>query len=157
VNKIIAICIYIVAFGVYIVLSISDPWVLGDKNEFLKNFVNHELLNVLGVIMAITLASAANLHLEFNKIEDVAQKTILTRARAAVRKSAFSMIVLFTFAVVIVTVKPLLPPSDVMMSFANGATLLIVLFNILVLTDLTKLVFTIEPLFKMMPKDEETT
>lgn len=153
-NKIIARCIFIVSIGVWIVLSVSEPWVLSDQNKFLREFVNHELLNVLGVIMAITLASAANLHLEFNKIEDAANRTFLTKTRSAVKLSAFSLITLFSLAVVAVVIKPHVSESDVAMSFVNGFALLIVLFNILVLVDLTKLVFSIEPLHKFITKDE---
>jgi len=139
----------------WVILSFATPWVLGDNNTFLKNFVNQELLNVLGVFVAITLASTANLHLEFNNIEYAVHKTFLTGTRAAVKKSAFSMIVLFALAVVVVVVKPLFnTSSEITMSFMNGLALLIILFNILVLTDLTKLVFKIEPLHKMMGDDE---
>ena len=154
-NKIISRCIFIVSIGMWVILSFATPWVLGDNNTFLKNFVNQELLNVLGVFVAITLASTANLHLEFNNIEYAVHKTFLTGTRAAVKKSAFSMIVLFALAVVVVVVKPLFnTSSEITMSFMNGLALLIILFNILVLTDLTKLVFKIEPLHKMMGDDE---
>ncbi len=154
-NKIVARCIFIVAIGMWVVLSVAAPWVLGDKNTFLKNFVNQEFLNVLGVFVAITLASTANLHLEFNNIEYAVRKTFLTGTRAAVKRSAFSMIVIFVLAVVVVVVKPLVDSnSEIAMSFMNGLALLLVLFNMLVLTDLTQLVFRIEPLHKMTGEDE---
>jgi hypothetical protein len=155
VNKIVSRCTFIVAVGVWVVLSITAPWVLGDANTFLKNFVNHELLGVLGVIVTITLASAANLHLQLNRIEDEFKKTFLTSTRRAVKQSAFSMIVIFAIAVVDVVVKPLLPSGDMSASFANGIALLVILFAILVLIDLTQLVFKIEPIHKMLPNDEE--
>ena len=97
--------------------------------------------------MAITLASTANLHLELNRIENAAKKAILTRTRAAVSCSAFSMIAGFVLAVVVVVIKPHLPQSQIAMSFVNGAALLIILFNILVLIDLTQLAFSIKPLY----------
>lgn len=149
-NKIIARCILTVAVGVWIALSVAAPWVLSDKNEFLRHFIGGDLLNVLGVILAITLASAANLHLEFNNIENLVKKTFLGRTRTAVKKSAFSLIILFVIAVVTVVVKPLLNQSDITMSIVNGLCLLVILFNVLVLTDLTALVFRIEPLHKVV-------
>lgn len=154
-NKIVARCIFIVAVGMWVVLSVVAPWVLCDKNTFLKNFVNNELLNVLGVFVAITLASTANLHLEFNNIEYAVRKTFLTKTRAAVKSSALSMIVLFALALMVVVVKPLIDSSsDIAISFMNGLALLIVLFNLSVLTDLTLLVFKIEPLHKVLGEDE---
>ena len=52
-----------------VTISVVRPDFLGDDNIFLKNFVNHEFLNILGLILAITLASVANIHLAFNRIE----------------------------------------------------------------------------------------
>ena len=153
-NKTIARCIFIIVVGIWIVISIAEPWVLSDQNSFFKDFVNHELLSVLGVIMAITLASTANLHLELNRIENAAKRAILTRTRAAVRYSAFSMIVCFAFAVIVVVMKPHLPKSEIAMSLINGSALLIVLFNILVLADLTKLAFSIKPLYEILSDEE---
>jgi hypothetical protein len=148
VNRTIARCIFITASGIWLLLSITEPWVLSDQNTFLKNFVSHEVLNVLGVIMTITLASAANLHLELNRIENAVRRPILNKTREAVKQSAFSMIICFAFAVVAVVVKPHLPKTEIAISLVNGSALLIVLFNILVLTDLTKLAFSIRPIYK---------
>lgn len=153
-NKIIARCIFTVAIGVWIVLFTAAPWTISDKNEFLKHFVGGDLLNVLGVILAITLASAANLHLEFNNIENIVKTTFLSRTRSAVKKSAFSLIILFVIAVTVVVVKPLVISNENSEAFMNGAALLIVIFNMLVLTDLTFLVFSIEPLHKMVGKSD---
>ena len=153
-NKTIQRCAFIVSVGAYLVVSVCAPWVLSDQNSFLKDFVNHELLNLLGVIVAITLASAANLHLEFNKIEDLAQKEFLLRTRMSVRRSASWLIGLFALAFLIVLIKPMMLVGDISTSLINGLAVLIVIFNILVLIDLTQLVFKIEPLFKILPKDD---
>jgi hypothetical protein len=155
VNKVVSRCFFIVSIGIWIILSISEPWVLSDENKFLKDFVNHELLNVLGVIMAITLASAANLHLEFNKIEDAASKTFLTNTRGKVKFSAFSMIVIFFLAVVVVVLKSHLATNDISASFINGSAILLILFNLLVLIDLTMLVFSIPPIHKIVTSKDE--
>ncbi len=149
-NKTISRCILISSIAVYFIISVCAPWVLSDKNSFLRDFVNHEFLNLLGVIVAITLASAANLHLQFNQIEDAAKKIILIKTRMAVRRSASWLIGLFSLGLLLVLIKPLLPLSDISMSLANGLAILIVIFNILVLTDLTQLAFSIPPMFKLL-------
>lgn len=156
-NKVVSRCVFVVSVGVWVILSCAAPWVLGDNNGFLADFVNHELLNFLGVIVAITLASTANLHLEFNKIEDSAGRAFLYNTRRAVRNSAYSLLFLLGLAVVVVIAKPFAVGSQVATSFANGLALLIVLFNILVLVDITRLVFRIEPMHKLFPEDDEET
>ena len=112
---------------------------------------------MLGVIVAITLASTANLHLQFNQIEDTAKKEILRNTRSSVRRSAWWLIYLFSMGLLLVIIKPLLPESDLCMALANGGAILIVVFNILVLTDLTKLAFSIPPRFKLFDNDENET
>ncbi len=154
-NKIIARCIFICAIAAYFIMSVSAPWVLSDGNTFLRDFVNHEFLNLLGVIVAITLASAANLHLQFNQIEDSIKKTVLTKTRIATKRSAFWLIGLFSLGLLLVLMKPLLPANEISMSLLNGAAVLVVIFNLLVLADLTQLAFSIPPMFKMLG-DEDT-
>lgn len=73
------------------VISSHPEWV-GDNNSFLKNFVNHEFLNLLGVILAITLASVAQIHFQFNQIEERAGKRGLTKSRANLSKNAYYLI-----------------------------------------------------------------
>ena len=47
-NKTVMRCIVICAVAVWIILSLAVPWVLADTNAFLKGFVNHKLLSLLG-------------------------------------------------------------------------------------------------------------
>ena len=141
----IAICSLIAAFAVVLICAIYNPAYLSDKNTFMHHFVNHELLALLGIIMTITLASAASLHLEFNKIEEKFQKRGLTSTRRAVMQGAYGLIFGFLLAVVIVVFKPLLPHSEGAEAVANGLALIILLFNVLILLDLTQLAFAIKP------------
>ena len=139
----------IVGLGSWIVISLAAPWVLSDaKNSFLKNFVNHEMLSFLGVVVTITLASTANLHIELNKLEEMAGERVFIVTRRRIHLSAFSMIWALVMAIGLVIIKPLLGDSDTATSFSNGAAIIIILFNVLVLSDITKLTFSLEPNFK---------
>ncbi len=88
--------------------SIYCPQYLSDENKFLKDFVNQNALQTLGFIVTITLASAASLHLELNKLEDNTGLAFV-RTRSSVRKSAYALLVLLAATVVLVVAKPLLP------------------------------------------------
>jgi len=123
-------------------ISFAQPWMLNDNNGFLRGFVNQELLATLGFILAVTLASSASLHLELNKLQDDTGLPF-TRTRTAVRRSAYSLLVLFAGAVVLVIAKPLLPAKPPSAALANSAALLIIYFNLMVLYDLTRTVFAI--------------
>lgn len=121
--------------------SLMYPESLGDGNGFLGGFVNHEFLNFMGVIVTITLASIANLHIELRKKEREAGEEFLAKTRVAVKKSAFSLIWALFLSVVLVVVKPLLPEADVWRAIANTFSIAIILWGILVILDITKLAF----------------
>ncbi|KZB56822.1 hypothetical protein [Thalassospira xiamenensis] len=128
------------------VVSVVRPEYLSDSNEFLRNFVNHEFLNILGVILAITLASVANIHLAFNRIEErYKTKNALTKSRHNLKKSAYWLIGLFVAGAVVVFIKPVACSSPVSIALFNSAALIILIWHILILVALTELVFRIEP------------
>ena len=70
----IAYCALICAVAVVAICAIYNPSILSDQNKFTREFVGHELLGLLGIILTITLASAANLLF-----------SLLTRLRSSIR------------------------------------------------------------------------
>lgn len=123
-------------------ISCAHPQWLSDNNAFLKGFVNHELLAVLGVIVTITLASAASLHLELNRLEDATNENF-SEARTATKAYAYLLIALFALALVLVVLKPLLAINAHLEAAFNGTAIWIITINILSLMDLTGAVFAI--------------
>lgn len=146
-NKTISYCALIVCAGVVAVLAAAAPSVLSDdKNSFLKNFVNHELLGTLGVILAITLASIAQLHLAFNKIEEEFQRAGgLSRTRRSVHTAAYWLISLFVIAIALVVIKPIVAHEAWSQTIVNGAAILVLVWNVLILIDIMRTAFAIKP------------
>ncbi|WP_415279882.1 hypothetical protein [Brucella sp. BZ] len=127
-------------------ISLVSPQYISDNNQFLKNFVNHEFLNILGVILAITLASVANIHLAFNRIEErFNKKNGLVKSRQNLKKAACWLIALFIIGGIIVIAKPVAISGDVSEALFNSASLVVLLWHVLILISLTELVFRIEP------------
>lgn len=153
-SKSIAYTIIFVTSVALVVLSVLKTNYLSDSNEFLKNFVNHEFLNILGVILAITLASVANVHLAFNRIEERYNKpNTLTKSRQNLKKAAYWLIGLFVAGALIVIIKPISCNTDISAALFNSGALVVLLWHILILISLTELVFRIEPEF---PPDERS-
>ena len=139
-----------------VLLSISawSPYYLSDDgNSFLRGFINHEFLSILGVIVTITLASAANIHLELNKLQDQVGKPF-SRARAGICRSAYSLIIIFALGVVLVIVKPFTVSSQKLTAAANSAAIVIMFFSLSVLVDLTRTTFKI-PAASAIRSDED--
>jgi len=142
----IAYCTLIVSAGVVIVLSAYAPLLLSDGNRFLHEFVNHEFLSVLGVILAITLASTAQLHLTLNQIEErYKQVGGLSRTKAHVHRAAHSLIWLFVAGVTVVVLKPILATQPWQQSLFNRGAIFIIVWNVLILVVGTRTIFKIKP------------
>lgn len=139
-------CAIICFTTVVMILSSVVPEVLSDRNSFLKGFVNHEILNVLGVIVTITLASAANIHLKFNDIEEKYRTPGgLRGTRGRVHQASFWLISLFLSAIVVVVVKPYFIGVIWAESLLNGLSLLILFWHVLIMISITRLIFSLKP------------
>jgi hypothetical protein len=147
-SKSVAYCTLIVAAALAVVLAAYAPAILSDRNAFLEKFVASDILNVLGVILAITLASAGQVHLAINTIEEKFGHRGLNKTRNGVHKAAYWLIGLFLIAILIVVVKPLLAKEDWSQSLFNGAALFILLWNVLILLSLTQMIFVMRPEIK---------
>lgn len=144
-NKTIAICALLVWVALWIALTAAAPWTLSDRNSFLRGFVNEEFLGFMGVVVTITLASAANLYIELNRIEDQVDTSAFTKTKANVRHSAFALIGALVAALVLVVLKPLLLCGERSGALLNGAALTIIIVSILILIDLTQAAFHLDP------------
>ncbi|WP_095866602.1 hypothetical protein [Wolbachia endosymbiont of Drosophila subpulchrella] len=142
-NKTISLCLLISISTSLLIISLCAPWVLSDKNTFLSGFINQELLAFLGITVTITLASGANLHLELNRMEEKINKSVFTKSRIAIHQSCYALIYLIASAFFLVLIKPLLPGGDIARSFANSFGIIIVAINIVILFDITAMIFSI--------------
>jgi len=123
--------------------SICVPSTLSDAgNAFLRGFVNQELLSTLGVVVTITLASAGAIHIELGKL--ARERSIdLEREKQAVRFSAYLLLAQFLCALALVVLKPVLAASQRQTAFANAIGLMLIIWAVAVLYDLTRAAFSI--------------
>lgn len=131
----------------YIVTAISltafRPDWLGDSNKFLSEFINHNYINVLGVLLAITVASLSQIHLSLTKIEERRNKIIFNEARLEIVSAVKFLIIGFISGFVLVILKPLIVFGEAGASLVNSAALFILLFYLFILADITFAVFDI--------------
>ena len=115
--KIIYWVIVIIFFGVVVSIAVCKPELLVE-NDFLKSFINHEIVNILALIMTVTTASVANIHLAFNRTEEAVQKLdVFIEARKEVNESAFWLIGLFIFSVIVLIIRSYFKDSLGLLAF----------------------------------------
>lgn len=132
----------ILGFAVYF-----SPELISDSNTSLKAFVESELLSILGVIVAITAASASNITLELRRMEaQFKDANAFSATRNQVKYGAYALIILFVSATVIVVSKSLFSSSETTTAIVNGLAVFIFFWNILVLISLLHLSFKVRPI-----------
>lgn len=119
------------------------PWLLSDSgNTFLKDFLDNDLLSVLGVITALANASILSIFLHLNFLEDKVNFKA-THTRRSLRLSAVSLIVVFLVAFAVVILKPIVPEGEKLNAIMNSIGILLVIFALSVLRDITLTVIKI--------------
>ncbi|MFH1555539.1 MAG: hypothetical protein ABII76_11825 [Pseudomonadota bacterium] len=124
----------------------QNPHLFSDQNDFLKGFVNHELLGFMGVIVTITLVSTTNLFVELHKLEARYGKDSFKNSRKDVKDSAYAMIIFLILSLVIVVAKPIFPGTYTWQSVFNLSALTLVISSAFMLFDITQAGFNVAPL-----------
>jgi len=128
------------------VLTICHPEVMA-TNTFLSAFVTHEILGLLIVVLTITLASVANVHLTITRIirdkfpVEAEGRAAAAPARREINSNAWSLFWAFGVCVILLLVKGSNPGQIYVLSLANGLALLVLLFNGLVMYDIYQTIF----------------
>jgi uncharacterized membrane protein YraQ (UPF0718 family) len=126
--------------------SISHPEFLDDSKQFFKDLLSKDMLPILGIILTISLASVAQLHLEFNKIEERRGRLFLGQTRKALRGAAYMLIGTFVAGIVVVSLKSILAgDNSVSQALFNSIGVLLLILNVIILCDLTSAAFSIGP------------
>lgn len=136
----------IVLAGIVIAMSVCQPAILA-HNKFLEGFINQEILSIMAVIMTISIASIATIHIWFNELEDKHGKKVFGAARREINQAAFYFIGLFLAQLVCLIVRslPLFDGKETAMSLFNGGSLLLLLCSVLTLMDIMGVVRALTP------------
>lgn len=140
-------------FGASVVASMSlfCPKILAE-NEFLKGFVTYEIMSFLIVIVTVTFASVANIHLSISRTQ-AAIKDATTRKKIEedfakplkdeTRSSAWLLFAGLIVCTVDLLVKGQFPKAEFVASLANGVAVLVLITNAVVLYDIYSTVFAL--------------
>ncbi|KQP04532.1 hypothetical protein [Methylobacterium sp. Leaf93] len=112
--------------------------------------MNYEYLGFMSVLVTITLASAANIHIELNRYDEALGKSAFERSRADLRHSAMALIAALCVALVTVFTKGLIPEVAARQAAVNGLALITIAFSIVTKVDLTLAAFRLTPLPKKL-------
>jgi len=126
-------------------VSVSRPDIL-TKNEFLKAFMGPDMVSVLVVILTITFASVANIHLSISRIiGSCSNRNEAMEASKGVRKqinsNAWLIFWAFLVALLALFFYGQFPEGDMVRSICISICLSVFLMNGLVMHDLYRTIF----------------
>lgn len=123
-------------------IAICSPLHLGDQNPVIRVLINDQILNILGVIIAIFLPSAANLYIRLAELEVLTKKS-LSRYRDIIKFNCNELIALFILTVIALPIKGGNAEIPWLVAVVNGGALVVLLANVLALADLTRAMFDV--------------
>lgn len=143
-------------WGVLIGVAVHHPGLIDDKNTFLKDFVDADMLAVQGVMCSISIASAANVYLHVNTLSE---RTGLPfdRVRTSLRRSGLSLVLLFALGLSLIASKPLAPQDSIWIGMVNSLALVVLYMNVSIMWDLTSTTFSIPSADKIMRERPKNT
>lgn len=144
--------ILVLAFAAVVGLTYCKPTVLGD-NRFIQNLADNQSLGILGVVIAIFLPTAATLYVRLSEIERQLRRS-LKRTRAKIKYNCIEVVVLFVLTAGALMVKAWAGDVSWVASAANGIVLWVILSNLLVLVDLTNVMFKVGELPPLPPQQQ---
>lgn len=128
-----------------LIIAVARPSWTNDSNQFFDDFVGADFLSIMGIIVTITLASAANMYIEVNRFEEKRPTVDFTRTRDALRTSAFFLVSFFAASFIIVVLKSYASPFSPWTAYLNTTSMLVIGYAILTLYDIADAAFSLPP------------
>lgn len=143
-------------------LTIVEPQPLAG-NKFLDEFISHEIMAFLIVVLTITFASVANIHLAISRMQGSiknvgAREQIETQfagpLKQETRSSAYLLFWVFCVCATSLVIKGQVPENAYVKSAVHSIGIMAVVINAVVLYDIYKTVFALVSLPEVK-RDEE--
>ena len=135
-----------------IAVSVSWPTLFA-KNKFLLDFVTHEYVNVLAVLVTVSMVSVVQIHLEYTRIERRFKMRVFNEARKAVNLSAVVLVTILAASFLLSFLRAEVADNDFWTSIIHIAALMTILEGIFIMYDL---VSTVCVMAEEEPIDEES-
>lgn len=135
-----------IAFLIAVVIAFPE-WLSG--NEFLKSAIYIDLLSLLVVILTITFASVANIHLTLNRLLEGAKPSVNMAAaevRTEIDSNAWVLFGAFVICVIAMLFGGAMAENSTGKAIAFAICLLVLLLNFLVLNDIYQSIFALTSL-----------
>jgi hypothetical protein len=115
-------------------------------NTFLDTFISHEIIAALIVILTITFASVANMHLSINRIErgvSAERRADIVKIRSSINSEAWLLFWMFLLGVAALVLKGAAGDDIHLKAAAHAIVCIVLLVNMLVLHTIYRAIFNL--------------
>lgn len=132
----------VVCTGVFTALSVCDPALLG-RNKFLVDFVNHNYVSILVVIVTVSLVSITQINLEYSRVERRFRVKVFEKPRRSLNVGAFILVAILIIGMVLAFLRAQFETTLVAVSFIHSIAILTILEVIFIMYDLIRTVYAL--------------
>lgn len=134
----------IVLLGVCTTISVCRPDIIGG-NKFLNDFVEHDILGIVGLMMTIAIPSIATIHIWFNELEVKSRSRIFGSARHEINSDALFLIWIFLILLVLLFLRSSFSTHQMVVSLSNGFAMVLLFCSVLTLLDILRVIKSLTP------------
>lgn len=151
----------LIAAALFVSVAILCKPEFFSSNTFLVGFVNHEVISLMAVILTVTLASVANIHLAINRLVkerfDNSSEAIslASDVKSELRQNCWFIFWGFLCAIILVFAKGALPANPTAIAIVHGAISWILLLYVMCMMDVYQVVFGIVSMDKASQPEPE--
>ncbi|PCH94667.1 MAG: hypothetical protein COB84_07270 [Rhodobacteraceae bacterium] len=127
----------ILVFISLVTVSVIRPIILS-QNVFLIEFVKHEYVNFLAVVVTVSILTVVQIHNEYTRIERANKLRVFEVPRQSINTSAFMLIASLVAAFVISFLVPTFSENNIATSILFSFALTSILHNIFIMYDLVQ-------------------
>lgn len=116
-------------------------------NQFMRDFASFNFLSLLAVILTVTLASVANIHLAINRIiskhllGNMDQIQIAESVKSEIKSNAWTIFISFFVAVFVLFVSGLNKNDQLVTAICNASLLWLLLLNLMCILDIYRVIY----------------
>lgn len=126
---------------VFLVILTGWPTVFSDSNEFVREFLDQDLLAFMGVVLTLSIGLLAQLYISAAKLRDVLDDDAVTEIRDELKSSAKVLLIVFFVTFALVFIKSALGPQYQYVPCINAGLIFLLVVYLLILADVILAVF----------------
>ena len=112
------------------------PQWLSDENPFLRDFMDHDFLSFMGIILTLSLGFVVQIRFIINRLKPLLGQRAVDTVAYELRSTVRFLVGIFGSSFLIALTKPVFATTAVLEAWFNGIGIILILFFFLIVYDI---------------------